>query len=65
LKIHADVKLNVQSLYTEQIKSKIKSIDSFLVAHKKGIARTYIVSKEGLNVTVWKKFKLDDVKGFA
>jgi hypothetical protein len=35
------------------------------VAHKKGIARTYIVSKKGLNVTVWKKFKLDDVKGFA
>lgn len=61
LKIHADVKLNVQSLYTEQI----KLIDSLLVAHKKGIARTYIVSKKGLNVTVWKKFKLDDGKGFA
>ena len=61
MEIHSYVKLNVQSLYTEQI----KLIDSLLVAHKKGIARTYIVSKKGLNVTVWKKFKLDDVKGFA
>jgi hypothetical protein len=37
VKIHADVKLNVQSLYTEQI----KLIDSLLVAQERNCKNLY------------------------
>ena len=54
----ADVKLDVQALYTNQIK---------LIGSTGGTRKEFqelidIASKEGLKVKVWKKFKLADVK---
>jgi len=53
-----DVKLNIQSLYTKQI----KLIGSTGGTRNELRELINIASKEGLKVKVWKKFKLDDVK---
>lgn len=54
----ADVKLNVQALYTNQI----KLLGSTGGTRKELQELIDIASKEGLKVKVWKKFKLADVK---
>ena len=54
----ADVKLDVQALYTNQI----KLIGSTGGTRKEFQELINIASKEGLKVKVWKKFKLVDLK---
>jgi NADPH:quinone reductase-like Zn-dependent oxidoreductase len=54
----ADVKLNVQALYTNQI----KLLGSTGGTRKELQELIDIASKEGLKVKVWKKFELADVK---
>ncbi|MGB6591954.1 MAG: zinc-binding dehydrogenase [Candidatus Nitrosopolaris sp.] len=54
----ADVKLNVQALYTNQI----KLLGSTGGTRKELQELIDIANKEGLKVKVWKKFELADVK---
>jgi NADPH:quinone reductase-like Zn-dependent oxidoreductase len=53
----ADVKLNVQCLYTKQIK-----LIGSTGGTRKELQELIDIASEGLRVKVWKKFKLEDVK---
>ena len=53
----ADVKLNVQALYSKQIK-----LIGSTGGTRKELRELLDVSSQELKIRVWKKFKLDDVK---
>ena len=53
----ADVKLNVQSLYSKQIK-----LIGSTGGTRKELQELIDISSKQLKVRVWKKFKLEDVK---
>ena len=53
----ADVKLNVQALYSKQIK-----LIGSTGGTRKELQELLDVSSQELKIRVWKKFKLDDVK---